>query len=209
VEGLQYEVSLLLNNAVERFAPSFSHYGLLVVFVLVMLEGCGIPAPGVTILVVGGLLAGRGQMDIVSLLATAWLAVVSGGMIGYLIGRYGGSRLLRRLPIQGVRLQRIEGYFVRNTIMLLVTARFIEGLKQTASIVAGTLVVPLPRFILGTLAGSTVWVAVFGLGSYILDRDFAAIYAIFHYTRPWFWGGLALLIGMFGLALWKGYFLKK
>ena len=64
----------------------------------------------VTILVVGGLLAGRGQMAIAPILATAWLVTVSGGMIGYLIGRYGGSKLLRRLPIQDDQLQRIEGF---------------------------------------------------------------------------------------------------
>ena len=203
MEGFPSEVSSLLSDAIERFEPTFAHYGLMAVFVLVMLEGCGVPAPGVTILVVGGLLAGRGQMAIAPILATAWLATVSGGMIGYLIGRYGGSKLLRKLPIQDDQLQRIEGFYTRNTIVLLVVARFIEGLKQAAAIVAGALAIPLPRFIVGTMAGATVWVAVFGLGSYVLDRDFAVIYAFFHHTKLWFWGLLVLLLGTLGVALWK------
>lgn len=198
-DSLQPEMVSLLHDAVQRFEPTFAHYGLLGVFVLVMAEGCGVPAPGLTVLVVGGLMAGRGEIGIMPLLLTGWVAAITGNLLGYVIGRYGGRHLLGYFSIQGERLRRIEGFFQRNTIALLVVSRFVEGLKQTAGLVAGTLSVGLARFVAGTVAGATLWVAVFGFGSFWLERNFAAVFALFHHARPWGWGLSALLLG--GLLL--------
>ena len=203
MEGFEQHMATLLSGAIDSFEPVFAQYGLLALFLLVMVEGCAVPAPGATILVVGGLLAGRGQMGIVPVLLTAWVAAISGGALGYALGRYGGRRLLNRLSIRGERLQKVEGFYARNTIVLLLVARFVEGLKQTAAIIAGTLEVPLARFMVGTVAGATVWVAVFGYGSYLLEHDFAAIHAFFHHTRPWFWGLSAVLLLSLLLVLWR------
>jgi hypothetical protein len=38
LEGFPHEVASLLSDAIERFEPTFAHYGLMAVFVLVMLE---------------------------------------------------------------------------------------------------------------------------------------------------------------------------
>ena len=195
-DTLQPEFVSLMHDAMQRFEPTFAHYGLLAVFVLVMVEGCGVPAPGVTVLVVGGLMAGRGEMGIVPLLLTGWVAAIVGMLLGYAIGHYGGRRLLGHFSIEGERLARIEGFFDRNTIALMVVARFVEGLKQTAGLVAGTLSIGLPRFFIGTVVGATLWVAVFGFGSYWLERNFAAVFALFHHVRPWAWGVSALLMGV-------------
>lgn len=204
LDSLQPEMVSLLHDAVQRFEPTFAHYGLLAVFVLVMAEGCGVPAPGVTVLVAGGLMAGRGELGIVPLLLTAWAAAITGTLLGYVIGRYGGRRLLGFFSIEGERLARIEGFFVRNTIALLVVSRFVEGLKQTAGMVAGTLSVGLPRFVTGTVAGATVWVAVFGFGSYWLERHFAVVYTLFQHGRPWAWGLSALMLVGLLLLLLRG-----
>lgn len=203
MEGFEQHATALLSGAIDSFEPVFAHYGLAALFLLVMLEGCAVPTPGASILMVGGLLAGRGQMGIVPVLLTAWVAVICGCALGYLLGRYGGRRLLNRLSIRGERLQKVEGFYARNTVLLLLVARFVEGLKQTAAIIAGTLEVPLARFMIGTATGATVWVAVFGYGSYLLGHDFAAIHAFFHHTRPWFWGLSAVLLLTLLLVLWR------
>ena len=44
-------------------------YGLILLFVVVLLEGCGIPLPGETALITAAVLAGSGRFNIVEVIA--------------------------------------------------------------------------------------------------------------------------------------------
>ena len=46
-------------------------YGLILLFVFVLLEGCGIPLPGETALITAAVLAGSGRFNIVEVIAVA------------------------------------------------------------------------------------------------------------------------------------------
>ncbi len=83
-------------------------YGLIIILVAIVLEGFGIPAPGQSLLVAGALLSANGELDIHLLLITSWLAVLTGSMLGYMIGRLGGGKLLFRLPLNASRIERME-----------------------------------------------------------------------------------------------------
>lgn len=196
---MEADLATLLGQAVAHFEPIFDHYGLLLVFGLILVEGFGVPAPGQTVLIVGGVLAARGQLSLVWLLAVAWSGCVLGNAIGYSIGRSGGTRLLRRLPIDAGRLLRFEQAVSRNSLWLLVSARFVDGFRQAAGIVCGALLVAPWRFATGTVVGATLWTLVYGLGSYYLVLRLAAIHAFFQGLGPWTWGLMALLGG---LLLW-------
>ena len=72
-------------------------YGYLAVFVLVGLESAGIPLPGETMLLVAAIYAGTThQLAIGWVIAAAALGAILGDNLGYLAGREGGFRLLRR-----------------------------------------------------------------------------------------------------------------
>ena len=70
------------------------HYGLLALFLLVMLESSGVPLPGETALVTAGIFASRGDLVIEEVIVVAAAAAIIGDNIGYWIGREGGNRLL-------------------------------------------------------------------------------------------------------------------
>jgi membrane protein DedA with SNARE-associated domain len=72
------------------------HYGYLAVFLGIALESLGIPLPGETITIVGGFLAGSGELDYWLVLGTASTGAVVGSSIGYWIGKLGGWSLLQR-----------------------------------------------------------------------------------------------------------------
>ena len=75
----------------------FTHHGLPLLFVVVMLESFGIPLPGETALIVFGVLASQGNYDIEWVIVVAAAAAIVGDNLGYwLIGRIGGRALFQR-----------------------------------------------------------------------------------------------------------------
>src|SRR5205814_8105329 len=77
-------------------ASLVADYGLFLLFVLIAMESAGVPLPGETALVAAGVLASRGDMDIVAVIAAAATAAIVGDNIGYWAGRLGGRRSLER-----------------------------------------------------------------------------------------------------------------
>jgi len=71
-------------------------YGLVILFVLIAMESAGVPLPGETALITAGVLAARGDMDIVEVIVVAAAAAIIGDNVGYWVGRLGGRRLLER-----------------------------------------------------------------------------------------------------------------
>ena len=75
----------------------FTHHGLPLLFLVVMLESFGVPLPGETALIFFGVLASRGDYSIEWVIAVAAAAAIVGDNLGYwIIGRWGGRiRLIR------------------------------------------------------------------------------------------------------------------
>src|SRR5213595_290997 len=122
-------------------ASLVSDYGLFLLFVLVAMESAGIPLPGETALVAAGVLASRGDMDIVAVIAVAATAAIVGDNIGYWAGRLGGRRLLERWEPLERHASRVlpwsERFFQRHGGKTIFLARFVAVLRVTAALVAG------------------------------------------------------------------------
>ena len=136
-----------LEQAVARVQPVFERYGYLVVFLAILVEGVGIPAPGQTLLITAVMDAAHGKLSLVWVLISACLAAGLGNSLGYLLGRWGGRRLLARFKVRGDRLARLEENFRRYGGVLVLVARFFDGLRQLNGIVAGMLEMPWKIFI--------------------------------------------------------------
>src|SRR5262245_17450497 len=110
-------------------------YGLILLFLLVAVECCGIPLPGESALITAAVLAGDGHFNIVEVIAVAAAAAIIGDNVGYWIGRLGGRALLERTPI--VRdtipkyLPRGERFFEKHGPKTVVIGRFVAGLRIT------------------------------------------------------------------------------
>lgn len=167
-------------------------YGYAILFLAVFVEGFGIPAPGQTLLMAASIDAARGRLNVGWVLGLALLAAATGNGVGYVIGRWGGHPLLKRLGVHEGRLTRIEGRFARNGAALLLVARFFEGLRQLNGIVAGLLEMPWRKFALWNSLGGLLWTAVWGLGVYFLGRRMALLHLTFKRVEPVI---LALTIG--------------
>jgi membrane protein DedA with SNARE-associated domain len=149
-------------------------YGLILLFGLVAIEGCGVPLPGETALATAGVLAADGRMSIVAVIAVAAAAAIIGDNTGYWIARLGGRALLARIPL--VReavprfLPRSERFFERYGSKAVLIARFFAGFRITAAWLAGLSRMPWRRFVVFNATGGILWSLFVGLVAYEFGR---------------------------------------
>jgi membrane protein DedA with SNARE-associated domain len=150
--------------SLETIQELASQYGYLAVFVGILLENLGIPLPGETITIVGGFLAGSGELNYWIVLACAAMGAFIGGICGYFIGKYGGWKLIlafsKVFRIQEVQLEEIKTKFSENAVKAVFFVRFIALLRIFASPMAGVVEMPIGKFLAVNLAGATAWATV-------------------------------------------------
>jgi len=174
-----------LDHIVTEAFPWLHRYGYVAMAVAVMLEGAGIPLPGAILMGGAALLAGQGEMNVVAVLLTAWLAAMVGDNLGYWIGRVGGRRLMLKVGVSRRRLARFDGFFRRYGIWLILFGRFFDGTRQLDGLVAGSARMPWPRFALADVAGTALWVSVWVVVIDALDRHATLLHQLLAHVNPW------------------------
>ncbi|HLY94682.1 MAG TPA: DedA family protein [Gaiellaceae bacterium] len=184
----------------------FTHHGLPLLFVVVMLESFGLPLPGETALIAFGVLASKGDYGIEWVVVVAAAGAIIGDNLGYwLIGRLGGRALFQRwgwLRRYAERvLPRVEGIMERHGGKTVFFGRFIAILRFTAAWVAGLGRMGWWRFLFWNASGGIIWATAVGLVAYYSGH--AAANAIERYGIYAAIGvavGVVLLAGGFRLA---------
>jgi membrane protein DedA with SNARE-associated domain len=174
----------LNSTAVTHF---FTHHGLPILFLVVMLESFGIPLPGETALIFFGVLASQGNYNIAAVIAVTAAAAIVGDNLGYwLIGRLGGRALFRRnrwlKRWSDSLLPRAEAIMQRHGGKTVFFGRFIAILRFTAAWVAGLGRMPWWRFLFWNALGGIVWATAFGLAAFYGGKavaDAIARYGLF------------------------------
>jgi membrane protein DedA with SNARE-associated domain len=146
----------------------FTHHGLPLLFVVVMLESFGIPLPGETALIFFGVLASKGSYSVEAVIAVAAAAAIIGDNLGYwVIGRIGGRALFRRNRLvkrwSDRVLPRAERIMNRHGGKTVFFGRFVAVLRFTAAWVAGLGRMPWWRFLFWNASGGIVWATAVGL----------------------------------------------
>ncbi|MEL6780533.1 MAG: DedA family protein, partial [Cyanobacteria bacterium J06597_16] len=139
-------------------------YGYWAVFFGIMLENMGLPLPGETVTLVGGFLAGGGELAYGWVLACAIAGAAIGDNFGYLLGFYGGWPLLLRLgklfSIEEAKLVKVREQFSDNADKAVILGRFVALLRIFAGPLAGIAQMPYWKFLLCNLLGATLWATV-------------------------------------------------
>lgn len=180
-------------------------YGYAALFLVVLVENFGIPAPGQTLLIAAAVLAAQGKLNIAAVLADAALAATIGGCIGYWIGMKGGRRLVLRfgryVRIGEPELARMEAGFSRYSNWFVTFARFFEVLRQLNGVVAGIAGMRLKYFLPANVAGALLWTGVWGLGSWRLGRHIKDYENLFDEA-----GSIAVLLFIAVLLVLLGFY---
>jgi undecaprenyl-diphosphatase len=127
----------------------------------------GLIAPGETAVLIGGVVAGQGEISIVTLIALVWFCAVAGDLTSYTLGRRLGRGFLERhgpkLKITEARLQTVEGFFDRHGGPTILIGRFIGLVRALAPFIAGASKMELRRFLAYDIVGAGLWSALFCL----------------------------------------------
>jgi len=151
----------------------------LVVGVLAFLETgafVGLIAPGETTVIVGGVIAGQGEISLSVLIAITWACAVAGDLASYTAGRkLGRAWLVRhgdRVKITEERLVQVERFFERYGGVTILVGRFIGFVRALAPFIAGTSRMPLRRFLPYDVLGAGAWAATFATLGYVFWHSF-------------------------------------
>lgn len=136
-------------------------YGYWAVFVGIAIENMGIPLPGETIVIVGGFLAGSGELNYWWVLGSAIAGAVLGDNFGYWVGRFGGWQLLvkigRFFRLQEQQLEQAKDRYSKNAVQAVFWGRFVTLLRIFAGPLAGITQMPYRQFLLCNFGGAAVW----------------------------------------------------
>lgn len=171
-----------------------AEYGLIIILAAIALEGVGIPTPSQSLLVAGALLSAHGEYDIRLFLVSCWAAALAGSVLGYMVGRLGGRKLLLRLPLDPSRIERMETFCQRYGTLLVILSRFVDGPRQLTGIFVGSMKMSAIIFTLATGVGAALWVGVWGLASYYLGQHMHLIAEAFDRVEPYTWAVTGILI---------------
>nr|WP_243850870.1 DedA family protein [Modestobacter marinus] len=150
----------------------------LVLFSLAALDGFLPVVPGESVVITAGVFAATGQPDLAGVVAVAALGAFAGDHASYLIGQRAGPRLhagARPGSRRRAALDRAGRLLAARGGVLLVTARYVPGLRTAVTLTAGAVGWPLRRFTpFAALAALTWagWSAGVGyVGGLAFERD--------------------------------------
>ena len=151
------------------------------VFLIVAVESLGIPFPGETTLVIAAGYAGASHhLQIAGVIIAASAGAIIGDNIGYLIGHWGGYRLLirygRYVRLDQAKVKVARYLFRRRGGTVVFFGRFISILRAYAAFLAGTSRMPWARFLAFNAAGGILWASLYGTGAYLLGNEFDRIH---------------------------------
>ncbi len=175
-------------------------YGYAAVFLGTFFEG-------ETILVLAGLAAFRGYLDLWSVIAAALAGSFLGDQALYYAGRHWGDWMLARVRSWRARIEKALALVHRHQVPFILGFRFIYGVRTVSSLAIGIAGVKPLRFLALNFVAAAIWsIAVGGLG-YAFGGAFEAVVGrIKHYEHLAF--GL-VVAGGFAVWLWHVWLRRR
>lgn len=190
-------------------------YGLLVVFVAVLLDQGGVPVPAYPpIIVTAAVAVDRGE-SLLAIVLVASAAAVVADWLWFVGGRRFGNALLRLMcrlslsPDSCVLMTR--GVYARWGAPSLIVAKFVPGFAAVATTLAGDTGTSTRRFLLFDAIGALLWasvaVAVGAVFHQAVNEVLERLESLGHYALP----VLLALIAMFVAYKWlrRQWFLRQ
>jgi len=179
-----------------------AQYGLLLVFVNVLVEQAGAPVPAMPTLVVAGAVAASGDLSITAILLVSLVACLLGDLPWYWAGRHFGGAMMRTLcrislsPDSCLRSSEVQ--FERWGGRMLVVAKFVPGLSTVAPPLVGAMGLPLHLFLLLDGLASLLWAGVPVALGYIFAAQIDSLLAALANAGTL---ALELVLGLFALYI--------
>jgi membrane protein DedA with SNARE-associated domain len=151
------------------------HHGYLLVFLVVLAEALGLPAPAALALIAAGAASAAHILSAPIAIAWAMLAMLLGDTLLFFLGRYMGWALLSVLCRVSLNpetciIRSAETFYKRGKLTLLF-AKFVPGVNTMAPPLAGSMKMRLGQFLRLDLAGAFLYAGTYTVLGFLF-RDF-------------------------------------
>jgi membrane protein DedA with SNARE-associated domain/membrane-associated phospholipid phosphatase len=164
---------------IEHVAVTLGPWTYALVGVMAFLETgafVGLVAPGETVVMAGGVIAGQGEIELIPLIGLVWICAVLGDTASFFIGRRLGRTFLERhgarVKITHERLTQVDGYFERHGGKTILIGRFIGLVRAIAPFIAGASGLAYRSFIPYSVVGAGLWSTLFCVLGYVFWSSF-------------------------------------
>jgi membrane protein DedA with SNARE-associated domain len=155
-------------------------YGL--VFVILLAAGFGLPLPEDIPLVMGGVLAYRGQANLVVMILVGYFGIIIGDSIMFLLGRRFGTNVgskpstgfFSRIVTPASRA-RVEGLFKKHGEKIVMVARFLPGIRTVTYFTAGSVGMSFVRFMVYDSIAALASAPIFVLLGYYFGENIESL----------------------------------
>lgn len=191
-----------INNFIQNF---IEHYGIISIFLIVMLEYANFPLPSEVVLPFVGIMVAKGNIDFTLSIVVSILAGVLGSITNYFIGFYFGKPIIKYLldkyPRTKNSVKSSMWWLNKYGKLSVMFARIIPLARTFISIPAGITKMNMFIFILYSSIGIGIWNFVLIYLGYILGGNLQKIsYIMKNY---------AIIIGLILLTICIIYYIKK
>lgn len=127
--------------------------------------------PGDSLLVVSGLFAAAGKLNISLVLLAFFLGSVIGDSTGYWTGRLMGKTLFNReksFIFKPSRVEKAKSFFDKYGVKTIILARFVPIVRTFAPLVIGATEMSYAKFLTFSLLGSALWICSMVFAGYFL-----------------------------------------
>jgi len=174
------------------------NYGYAAILVGTFLEG-------ETILVLAGLAAHQGYLALSWVVLAAFAGSLCGDQLFFYLGRKHSQAVLSRRPAWKQKAEKVHRMMNRFQTPMILSFRFLYGLRTVAPFVIGMSPVSVKRFILLNAAGALVWAAAIASGGYFFGRALEVLIGKLKSYEIYIMGSVAMV----GLLVWMFHFFRR
>jgi membrane protein DedA with SNARE-associated domain len=180
---------MISTEILEYFIRTYGYWALL----------AGTFLEGETILMLGGLSAKLGYLDLSLVMVVAFIGSFSGDQFYFFIGRWKGAQLLAQHPKWHGRVERVHCYLQRYHDFIMLGFRFVYGIRiMTPFVLAMNLKIKTSRFVVLNAIGAALWSIIVAGGGYLFGHALELVLNdIKHYEVSIMIGASAI-----GLGIW-------
>ena len=152
------------------------------IFLLMAIEGFGIPIPSELTMPFSGFLAsaaGGSKFAMPAVVVVGTLGEVAGGVVAYCLGYFGGRPVLGRYGhlvfLAEEELETGERWFRRYGDWVVFVTRLLPAIRSFIALPAGVVRMPFWRFLIYSALGSAIWCTVLAIIGHALGQHWQSI----------------------------------
>jgi undecaprenyl-diphosphatase len=156
---------------------------LTVVVLLPALEAStflGLVVPGETAVIIGGVVAHAGSLQLGAVIVAAAAGAIAGDQVGFLVGRRFGPGLLNRLPRRLRKPEHIErtlALIARRGAVAVVLGRWTAAFRALVPGIAGMSQMRRGAFTVANVIGGVIWAVLVAGGGFLAGASYRVLEA--------------------------------